>query len=86
MRWIKVTGIPATLQTIRELFLNKWEVDEPGAVGKNKWKMELDDMETLHNVKFVEMRDTGWTTITWTQCKTFLFKEDDTLVEDADLG
>lgn len=92
LRMIRITGAPGTLKKIRARLTAKFSPSEAHThgesfriVGRTKWKAALADMREQLPAKFREMRESGWTTITWEQAKSIWRKEDGSRVSDADL-
>ena len=93
MRWLRITGVPAPLAQIKEKLMADWTQEEYTTsgltlkqLGRKRWKGDAPEMAIRHPAKYAELRDTGWTTVTWAQVKNFLRKEDGSLVTDVDLS
>ena len=93
MRYIKITGVPGTFESISGHLLASWSDEEYEThgqalhvAGHNRWKGDAVALATEFPEDYATMRDSGIVTMTWDQVKKFFRNEDGALITDADMA
>ena len=87
MRYIRVTGIPATFEKIKAKMCERIDHEtDLVSEGRNHWKGDPIDMLSQHPALYAQLRDEGVITLTWEQVKRVLKRPNGVGITDTDVG